>query len=145
MPSELVRVVIKADPKRPTYGEPSTAASLASVTEFLDRMDSLTGPLPPHQRVVAPILTPRFVPTCSDELLRGLAALAKARGVKVQSHMCESRDQMAWVEGTRGKADEVVFDEVRYMVIVVVALTPGRPPHRGHGASARHILSAGAR
>ena len=28
--------------------------------------------------------------------------------------MCESHDQMQWVENTRGKRDEVVFDEVSW-------------------------------
>ncbi|ORY31819.1 putative guanine aminohydrolase [Naematelia encephala] len=96
---------------RPTYGEPSTEVSLASVTTFLDRMDELVSSLPPHERLVEPILTPRFVPTCSDELLSGLSKISKERGVRVQSHMCESADQMAWVESTRGKRDEEVWDE----------------------------------
>jgi cytosine/adenosine deaminase-related metal-dependent hydrolase len=42
-----------------------------------------------------------------------LAEVAKERGVRVQSHMCESWDQMRWVEETRGKGDEEVFDQVR--------------------------------
>ncbi|WOO83345.1 Guanine deaminase [Vanrija pseudolonga] len=96
---------------RPTYGEASTADSLTSLTSFLNGMDELALPLAAHEQLVHPIITPRFVPVCSDDLLRGIADISRARGVKVQSHMCESRDQMAWVEGTRGKKDEVVFDE----------------------------------
>nr|WRH23602.1 guanine deaminase [Naematelia aurantialba] len=96
---------------RPTYGEASTDVSLSSVTAFLDRMSALVAPFPPHERLVEPILTPRFVPTCSDALLAGLAKISADRGVRVQSHMCESRDQIAWVENTRGKRDEDVWDE----------------------------------
>ena len=98
--------------QRLTYGELSSSASLQSLNIFLDRMSTLTADLPPQQRIVQPIITPRFVPVCSDELLVGLSKLAKERGVKVQSHMCESRDQMEWVESTRGKKDEEVFDQV---------------------------------
>jgi guanine deaminase len=75
-------------------------------------MSSLTYPLPPHRRIVQPILTPRFVPVCSDALLHFLAKISDERGVRVQSHMCESRDQMEWVEGQRGMKDEDVFDQV---------------------------------
>ena len=75
-------------------------------------MDALTSPLPVHRRIVQPIITPRFVPVCSDELLRGLARVSEDRGLKVQSHMCEGRDQMDWVMNQRGKKDEVVFDQV---------------------------------
>lgn len=63
-----------------------------------------------HSPIVKPVLTPRFVPTCSDLLLRSLADIAKERGVLVQSHMCESTDQEAWVRSTRARADEEVFD-----------------------------------
>ncbi len=75
-------------------------------------MSELIQTLPIHQRIVQPIITPRFVPVCSDELLRGLAKVSEERRIRVQSHMCESRDQMEWVEGQRGKRDEVVFAEV---------------------------------
>lgn len=73
-------------------------------------MDALTSSLPPHERLVHPVITPRFVPVCSDALLSSLGELARERGIMVQSHMCESRDQMAWVESTRGRRDEEVFD-----------------------------------
>jgi guanine deaminase len=73
-------------------------------------MASLTAPLPAHERLVHPVLTPRFVPVCSDELLSSLGDLARERNLMVQSHMCESRDQMEWVRSTRGKEDEAVFD-----------------------------------
>ena len=74
-------------------------------------MDQLIANVPSHQRLVQPIITPRFVPVCSDVLLAKLAQVAEEKGVRVQSHMCESRDQMNWVEGSRGKKDEEVFDQ----------------------------------
>lgn len=92
-------------------------------------MHSLTAPLPPHQRLVHPVLTPRFVPVCSDALLSALGRVATERGIMVQSHMCESRDQMAWVRSTRGRADETVFDAAGLLTphtvqAHVTALTP---------------------
>ncbi|KLT42640.1 putative hydrolase [Cutaneotrichosporon oleaginosum] len=114
---------------RSTYGEASPAESLANLHAFLDSMATLTSPLAPHERLVQPVLTPRFVPVCSDALLSSLGALAAERNLMIQSHMCESRDQMAWVHATRGRKDEHVFDTAclltpRTVQAHVTSLTP---------------------
>lgn len=44
-----------------------------------------------------PILTPRFVPSCTDDLLRGLGVLARGAHVPVQSHLSENLDECALV------------------------------------------------
>ncbi len=46
---------------------------------------------------VYPILTPRFIPTCSDELLSGLGSLSEFCGIPVQSHMSENFGEISWV------------------------------------------------
>ncbi len=46
----------------------------------------------------SPILTPRFIPSCSDELFRGLADLQKAWNLPVQSHLSENQGEIAWVK-----------------------------------------------
>jgi len=46
---------------------------------------------------VAPILTPRFIPVCSDELMWELAAIQKEFGLPVQSHLSESLAEIEWV------------------------------------------------
>lgn len=46
---------------------------------------------------VRPILTPRFVPTCSERLLHGLGILAAKYGVPVQSHLGENEAELRWV------------------------------------------------
>jgi guanine deaminase len=45
---------------------------------------------------VSPILTPRFVPSCSMELLEGLGELSEQLGLPVQSHLSETPDEVAW-------------------------------------------------
>ncbi|WVF68728.1 hypothetical protein IAT40_003500 [Kwoniella sp. CBS 6097] len=100
---------------RPTYGEPSASASLASVTEFIDSLQSYLSSFKPHERLVEPIITPRFIPVCSDELLVGLQKLGQERGVRVQSHMCEGRDQMDMVLKSRGKKDQDLWDELGFL------------------------------
>lgn len=45
-----------------------------------------------------PIITPRFVPTCTDELLAGLGKLSQKYKVPVQSHLSENYGEIAWVK-----------------------------------------------
>ena len=47
---------------------------------------------------VRPILTPRFTPSCTDELMRWLGDVAKDYDLPVQSHLSESRGEIAWVK-----------------------------------------------
>ncbi len=48
-------------------------------------------------RYVRPMVTPRFVPSCTDGLMAFLGRLAEERGLPVQSHLSENRAEMAWV------------------------------------------------
>lgn len=47
---------------------------------------------------VKPILTPRFVPTCSDLLMEGLGKLQKEFGLPLQSHLSENESEAKWVK-----------------------------------------------
>ena len=49
-----------------------------------------------HPRI-RPILTPRFTPSCTDELMAWLGELAGERGLYVQSHLSENDREIAWV------------------------------------------------
>lgn len=46
---------------------------------------------------VRPIITPRFTPSCTDELMAELGKIARERGLYVQSHLSESMNEIAWV------------------------------------------------
>ena len=46
---------------------------------------------------VRPILTPRFTPSCTDELMDWLGRLAAERGLYVQSHLSENESEIALV------------------------------------------------
>jgi len=50
---------------------------------------------------VKPILTPRFIPTCSDELMMGLGDLQKEFGIPMQSHLSENMGEIEWVQELR--------------------------------------------
>lgn len=49
-------------------------------------------------KTVKPILTPRFTPSCTDELMAWLGALAQERGLYVQSHLSENGGEIEWVK-----------------------------------------------
>lgn len=91
----------------PSYCESSANASLSAAKSFVETLRSKNFPL------VEPVLTPRFVPTCSPDLLKGLGKMSKEMGVRVQSHMAESKEQAAYVKDLRGVDDIHVFDMVR--------------------------------
>lgn len=48
--------------------------------------------------IVKPIITPRFIPTCSDRLLDGLGQLSSNYNISVQSHMSENLGEIDWVK-----------------------------------------------
>lgn len=47
---------------------------------------------------VKPILTPRFIPTCSDELMEKLSVLQKKYDLPMQSHLSENLGEIQWVK-----------------------------------------------
>ena len=52
-----------------------------------------------------PILTPRFVPSCSDELMKGLGILQKKYKLPVQSHLSENLSEISWVKKLNPKSN----------------------------------------
>ncbi|KAJ7644016.1 hypothetical protein FB45DRAFT_975646 [Roridomyces roridus] len=94
---------------RPSYVEPSAEDSLKAAQSFITKCRDLTSTFPVHERLVEPVVTPRFVPTCSDELLVGLGKLSAAEDVKIQSHLAEAHDQVEYVRNERGVEDIQVF------------------------------------
>ena len=47
--------------------------------------------------LVRPIITPRFVPSCTPELLKACGELGKKYKLPVQSHLSENTSEIAWV------------------------------------------------
>jgi len=47
---------------------------------------------------VKPLLTPRFIPTCSDELMTELSKIQKKTKLGVQSHLSENLGEIQWVK-----------------------------------------------
>ena len=52
-------------------------------------------------RNTKPILTPRFIPCCTDKLMEELREIQMAYGLPVQSHLSESKGEIAFVKSLR--------------------------------------------
>lgn len=48
--------------------------------------------------LVKPIVTPRFVPSCTSNLMKELGKLAKEYNVHIQSHLSENKGEIEWVK-----------------------------------------------
>ena len=84
------------------YCEASTAAGLADTEEFINTVESLSGN---QSKSIKPVVTPRFIPSCTDEMLRGLGAIAEQYDCRIQTHCSESDWEHQYVLDRFGKTD----------------------------------------
>ena len=84
----------------------STERNLADTEAFIQHVRGLGSDL------VQPVVTPRFVPTCTPALLAGLGQVAREQAVLVQSHISESHDEVVSMGCLTGR------------VLLVVSLHP---------------------
>lgn len=73
-----------------TIREASAAASAGRTRDWLERIEG-------RYCRTRPILTPRFIPSCTDALLGELGKIQRQYGLPVQSHLSENRGEIAWV------------------------------------------------
>lgn len=68
------------------YRDASSVTALADTRAFIEYVRNHPG----NDGRVLPVITPRFVPSCTDDALTALGALAQETGVHVQTHCSES-------------------------------------------------------
>jgi len=72
------------------------------LSEPVERMvqgyEALIAEFPDPEALVRPIITPRFIPSCTPEMLRACGQLAAKYKLPVQSHLSENRDEIALVQ-----------------------------------------------
>ncbi|CAJ1384139.1 unnamed protein product [Effrenium voratum] len=93
-----------------TYVE-ETEQSLQDTEDFIQYTQSRrTGSEAPF--LVQPVVTPRFLPTCTPKLLQGLGRLADKYGCIIQSHLSESIDEVEFSATLfPGQTDAEVFHQ----------------------------------
>jgi guanine deaminase len=69
------------------YRDSSAQHAVEDTRAFIEYVRAMPGN---HARLIQAVITPRFIPACSDELLRRLGALAAESGCHVQTHCSES-------------------------------------------------------
>ena len=47
---------------------------------------------------IKPMITPRFTPSCSNELMQELGRIAKEKNLPIQSHLSENTGELVWVK-----------------------------------------------
>lgn len=72
------------------YCENSAAESERDTAAWLEHVKS-------GYENVSPILTPRFIPSCTDELMERLSRMQKKYRIPVQSHLSENQSEIQWV------------------------------------------------
>ncbi len=68
----------------------TTERSLRETEAFIKDYD--------QEPLVKPVITPRFAPSCTSDLLEGLGGLSVKYHVPVQTHLSENRDEVEWVK-----------------------------------------------
>lgn len=83
---------VNMDRNCPDYlGEKDAKASAADTRRWIEETKDKYD----HTK---PMLTPRFIPSCTDELMQMLAEIQSESGIPVQSHLSENRKEIAWVQ-----------------------------------------------
>lgn len=91
----------------PGYRDASAGDALDATRRFVARVRALAGTENP---LVLPVITPRFIPSCTDELLAGLGALAAELDCHVQTHCSESDWEVGHVHDRLGQTDCEALD-----------------------------------
>ncbi|MGJ8531783.1 MAG: guanine deaminase [Alphaproteobacteria bacterium] len=89
------------------YRDADAAAALDGTRAFVDYVLSMPGN---DARLIRPVITPRFIPSCTDAVLSGLGQMAADYGCHVQTHCSESDWEHAYVLERTGKTDTEALD-----------------------------------
>lgn len=82
---------VSMDRNSPDILREDTDEAISEELRFLEEVSSF--------RNVKPIITPRFIPSCTDHLLSSLGAIAKEWNLPVQTHLDENPSEVEWVRG----------------------------------------------
>ncbi|WP_152394510.1 guanine deaminase [Paenibacillus guangzhouensis] len=90
------------------YRDKDTASALADTEEFILAVQELAKSA---KQGVYPVVTPRFIPSCTDEGLQGLGELAAKYDAYVQSHCSESDWAHGYVQERHKKNDAFALND----------------------------------
>lgn len=104
----LVGKVVMDDPVScpDYYRDASAELAIAETRSVINAIRALSG----NDRVL-PVITPRFIPSCTDRALAGLGKLAAECGCHVQTHCSESDWAHSYAIERYGKTDTAALDD----------------------------------
>jgi guanine deaminase len=89
------------------YRDASAASAEADTRAFIEYVQAMPG----NAGLISPVITPRFIPSCTDELLQRLGALARETGCRVQTHCSESDWEHGFVLERCGVTDAAALEK----------------------------------
>lgn len=106
----LVGKVVMDDPEQNPdyYRDANTQSALADTEEFIIAVKELAKST---KQGVYPVVTPRFIPSCTDEALKGLGELATKYDTHIQSHCSESDWEHNYVVERFSKNDAFALND----------------------------------
>lgn len=81
---------VNMDRNSPDFYIEKTEDSMRESKEFIEKALDFKN--------VSPIITPRFVPSCSEQLMKFLGETAERYDLFIQSHLNETQGEIAWVK-----------------------------------------------
>lgn len=91
------------------YRDPSAEAALEATRDFIEFVQAMPGNA---SHLVRPVITPRFIPSCTHDLLQGLGEITEKTGCHVQTHCSESDWEHGFVLDRYGKTDSQALDDL---------------------------------
>ncbi|QCR33931.1 guanine deaminase [Lysinibacillus sp. SGAir0095] len=90
------------------YRDANTEIALKETEEFIIEVQQLNKQT---KQGIFPVVTPRFIPSCTDEALKGLGELAAKYNTHIQSHCSESDWQHDYVKDRFKKHDAFALND----------------------------------
>lgn len=81
---------VNMDRNSPKYLIETTSKSVKNTLKWIEASEDFKN--------IKPIITPRFIPTCTDKLMKELSKIMVDKNIPVQSHLSENREEIAWVK-----------------------------------------------
>ena len=82
---------VNMDRNSPDFLREETKQSIQDTIHFIEDTKD-------RYEYVKPVITPRFTPSCTPELMEALGKIARKYNVPVQSHLSENTGEIAWVK-----------------------------------------------
>ena len=86
-----VSLLVNMDRNAPDNYIERTEQSIKETEEFIQWVKARGNPM------IEAVVTPRFVPSCSEELMKALGKLAQQYNVPIQSHISENPSEVEWI------------------------------------------------